>query len=269
LNTDLRDSIKQHYDKESSIQSWSCKGSVKDVIDTYGELSQNRAIFGDKGVCGTVMDLATGTGHYARKALECGAGKVVCVDLSSKMLAKARELSQGLNGLDFVQADGAKLPFREGVFDGVVNVGLFEHLSETSDILQCLHRVLKDDGVLVTRFLNGWSVVGIFTKIRAKLTGKVPFGYPLYRMYSVRQAKQIHRGMFEVEDVRHCLLMPLPIMPGVVLRFLRRHSNGWFVRAIFGAANRIEKVMFRSRLAGLFSYCFVIVFRKDRRSAGK
>lgn len=257
-----KDSIKEHYEKQSSIDSWSRKGRVEDTLDMYGETSQNRALFGGISLHGTVLDLATGTGHYARKASEYGAEKVVCADISFNMLAKARELSLGIENIHFIQADGTRLPFKTGAFDFVVNVGLFEHLEETQGVIDQMHGVLKDGGLLVTRFTNGFSAAGMAVKMRYWLKGKVPFGYPYYRMYSVREAVRMHRDKFKIQQIRHCLLIPLPIIPGFALRFLHKISGRLWGRVLFGLADRTESWLCKSRLAGLFSYCFVIVFRK-------
>ncbi|MBE0534393.1 MAG: class I SAM-dependent methyltransferase [Phycisphaerae bacterium] len=260
----VTEAIKQHYEEASTVDAWSQKGAVSDALDTYGEWSQNRAIFGGAALKGTVLDLGSGTGHYARQARKRGAAKVVCTDLSHGMLACSQRLAEATDNLFFVQADAAALPFKAETFDAVINVGLFEHLSETRQVISELHRVLKTDGLLITRFHNRYSIPGILLNMRSRLQRRPPFGYPFYRMYSRKEAVDLHRNAFGVKSVEHMLLLPLPIVPGFVIRFLHKRGNQRWMRWLFSFVRAVEKGLIAVHLGGLFSYCFVIVFSKKQ-----
>jgi ubiquinone/menaquinone biosynthesis C-methylase UbiE len=71
-----------------------------------------------------VLDICTGTGSVALRALEAvkgGKGQVVALDFSRGMLKKARQKAAqtGTGRPCFVQADVSDLPFADGSFDRV------------------------------------------------------------------------------------------------------------------------------------------------------
>ncbi len=80
----------------------------------------------------------------------------VCVDLSIVAMQEASKRT-GDHGL-FVVADIANLPFKEGVFDGVVSLHTIHHVPgpEKGKAYRELYRVMKPErsGVVV----NGWTV---------------------------------------------------------------------------------------------------------------
>jgi SAM-dependent methyltransferase len=73
----------------------------------------------------------------------------------------------GAPGVAFVQADGTRLPFRQGTFDSVSALDVIEHVAEDRALVSELCRVLKPGGmILITTpsaairmfpaFLTGW-----------------------------------------------------------------------------------------------------------------
>jgi toxoflavin synthase len=56
------------------VEEWS-------VLNAPGDVDQR-----------SVLELATETGHYARRLRRLGAGRVVAVDLSAEMIARAHEI---------------------------------------------------------------------------------------------------------------------------------------------------------------------------------
>lgn len=78
----------------------------------------------------------------------------VCADISIQALQEARKRI-GAHGL-FVVADIANLPFKEGVFDGVVSLHTIHHLPEEEHLraYQELYRCLALEGNAVV--VNGW-----------------------------------------------------------------------------------------------------------------
>lgn len=99
-----------------------------------------------------ILDVATGTGDLAIKALELDPEIVVGVDISEEMLARGREKLErmGLSQRVTLQrGDAAKLPFSDAQFDAVLvafGVRNFENLRLG---LKDIHRVLRPNGSLV------------------------------------------------------------------------------------------------------------------------
>ena len=68
----------------------------------------------------SVLDIGCGTGHTTRDAARlASSGSVLGVDLSARMLDRARERSkaEGLTNVDYVQADAQVHPFATDAFD--------------------------------------------------------------------------------------------------------------------------------------------------------
>jgi demethylmenaquinone methyltransferase/2-methoxy-6-polyprenyl-1,4-benzoquinol methylase len=99
-----------------------------------------------------ILDVATGTGDLAIKALELQPEKVVGVDISEAMLARGREKLDRMGLSDRVtlqRGDAEKLPFSDAQFDAVLvafGVRNFENLRLG---LEEIHRVLRAGGSLV------------------------------------------------------------------------------------------------------------------------
>jgi SAM-dependent methyltransferase len=90
-------------------------------------IKRHRARLLDAGMITTsadVLDIGCGTGALTREAArQASTGSVLGMDLSAKMLARARELSsaQGLTNVRFTQADAQVHPFTDGSVDTVIS----------------------------------------------------------------------------------------------------------------------------------------------------
>lgn len=92
-----------------------------------------------------VLDLAAGTGTSSLPFQQAGASVVAC-DFSLGMLNVGRTRNPDL---DFVAADGMRLPFRDEAFDAVtISFGL-RNMVDTTAALRELRRVTKPGGRLL------------------------------------------------------------------------------------------------------------------------
>lgn len=97
-------------------------GGGEAIFDLAGDLGGRR-----------VLDLGCGLGVY-KPHIESRGGIWIGVDLAA-------------NGCKVV-ADGNRLPFRDGAFEGVLSAAVLEHLPDQDVHLREIHRVLTDGGVL-------------------------------------------------------------------------------------------------------------------------
>lgn len=89
------------------------------------------------------LDIATGPGYVAAKALESGCN-VTAIDISEAMIARARGAFP--NGIDFRVGDAEALPRGEAVFDVItMNFGML-HLAQPERAARDACRVLKPGG---------------------------------------------------------------------------------------------------------------------------
>ncbi|MBV8597944.1 MAG: ubiquinone/menaquinone biosynthesis methyltransferase [Actinobacteria bacterium] len=91
-----------------------------------------------------VLDAACGTGDFAVADLRAGAGHVVGLDFSERMLERARRKS---SDVEWVQGDMLALPFDDGTFDAET-VGFGVRNTDLERALVELRRVLRPGGRL-------------------------------------------------------------------------------------------------------------------------
>jgi SAM-dependent methyltransferase len=102
-----------------------------------------------------VLDLACGTGALTRVVADrVGAGgRVVGVDLSAGMLARARAGSSGQ--IELLQGDATALPLPDACFDAVVCQQGFQFFSDKPAALREIRRVLVGGGSLTLAVWRG------------------------------------------------------------------------------------------------------------------
>ena len=142
-----------------------------------------------------VLELATGTGVIAKHIVNAAA-HIEATDASAEMIAEAKRDNRSAK-LHFSVQDMFRLPYAEESFDVVIVSNALHIVPQPEKALQEIHRVLKDDGVLIAP---------TFTHAGNSFSGKVKAffmklaGFPLHSRWTS-------------EDY---------------LRFLRQ--NGWTVR---------------------------------------
>ncbi|WP_434635090.1 class I SAM-dependent methyltransferase [Chromobacterium sp. CV08] len=95
-----------------------------------------------------VADLGCGYGWFCRYAREAGAAEVLGIELSEKMLARARELTADA-GIRYLQGDLERLSLPEQSLDLVYSSLTLHYLPELGPLLATVHRALKPGGWLV------------------------------------------------------------------------------------------------------------------------
>ncbi|MEW6277686.1 MAG: methyltransferase domain-containing protein [Candidatus Eremiobacterota bacterium] len=123
-----------------------------------------------------VLDAGCGKGRHAVLAGRFGARMVVGVDLT-RAVDVARANAGGAPGLEFVQADLLRLPFRDGTFDYAYSIGVLHHLSDPGAGFQAVKRRVKPGGHLSAwvygRENNGW-IVHFLNPLREHLFSRLP-----------------------------------------------------------------------------------------------
>ncbi len=103
------------------------------------------------------LDLACGTGRYARILRERGAKRVIGIDLSPDMLGRTDQRATA-----FVLADLAQLPITHYAFDLIVCGLAIGHVSDLARALAEISRVMQRGGTLLYSdfhplgYLAGW-----------------------------------------------------------------------------------------------------------------
>jgi ubiquinone/menaquinone biosynthesis C-methylase UbiE len=95
-----------------------------------------------------LLDVGCGTGAAVREAA-AGVERAVGVDLSSAMVARARELAVDLPNVEFHEADSERLPFADGAFTAILCTTSFHHYPDPRQATLQMARVLAPGGRLV------------------------------------------------------------------------------------------------------------------------
>ena len=97
-----------------------------------------------------VLDVGCGSGLFF-KEVATQADIVASIDISRKLLLKAKEQAKSLDNVFVLQADADHLPFRDGFFGAVFAFTVLQNMPKPPKTLNELKRVVKGDGrVLVT-----------------------------------------------------------------------------------------------------------------------
>ncbi len=111
-------------------------------------VTRGRAWVFERPVTGRVLEIGAGTGknlpHYPGGAL------IIATDLSSGMLARAREKAAGRPGrMGFVVTDAEDLAFKDGAFERVVATCVFCSVPDPVRGLKEARRVLRQGGEII------------------------------------------------------------------------------------------------------------------------
>jgi ubiquinone/menaquinone biosynthesis C-methylase UbiE len=99
-----------------------------------------------------ILDVGCGPGVSALEMLRAGSDRVVGLDLSAAMIARARRhRARGLEGarLELLRGDALALPFADGTFDAVTGHSVLYLLPDRVRGLAEMHRVSRPGGTLV------------------------------------------------------------------------------------------------------------------------
>jgi len=116
-------------------------------------------------ILGVALDVGAGTGLSMLPLRGRGAGQVVGIDLSWRMLRVAKKRLEG-GWASLVVADGEWLPFRDGVFSVASAMTVMEFTPRPAKLLGELGRVLEARGHLVLGVLSSTSWWAVDRRLR-------------------------------------------------------------------------------------------------------
>lgn len=98
-----------------------------------------------------VLDVACGTGLVTKRLTATCAARVVALDLSQQMLARAQRLVRNSNleaRVNLVRARAERLPFPDATFDAVTFTYLMRYVDDPAATVREIARVVKPGGVI-------------------------------------------------------------------------------------------------------------------------
>jgi SAM-dependent methyltransferase len=132
----------------------------------------------------SIVDVGCGLGRLTRAAKVLGAGSVHAIDVSSEMLARAREYNAELEDVTWVHGDGTSLAgIPDGAADGVISHVVFQHIPDpqiTLGYVSDMGRVLKTGGWAAFQISNDPDIhkprKGVLKRRLARVAGREPKG---------------------------------------------------------------------------------------------
>ncbi|WP_328522682.1 class I SAM-dependent DNA methyltransferase [Kribbella sp. NBC_00359] len=108
-------------------------------IRAYAEIGTFLGVLGDVRSL-NVLDLACGTGLYTRMIRDGGARRIVGVDASAGMVAKARAVEPPHRGIEYAMHDVARMP-NIGTFDTVTAAFLLNYSQDRHQLMAMCERI--------------------------------------------------------------------------------------------------------------------------------
>jgi SAM-dependent methyltransferase len=171
-----------------------------------------------------LADVGGGTGNYAEALAREGWDPVV-IDRSSAMLARA-----AAKGLETVEADAQRLPFKDESFDAVTMISMLHHVEDRSRALAEAQRILRPSGRLVLKGFTAedaeslW-ILDYFPCSRPWMEATHP-----PRSWFAAELAGARFSPFELTDMEDASLAALSADPGRVLQAAQRGDTSFFER---------------------------------------
>lgn len=135
------------YDNPDFFEAYSRLGRSVQGLEGAAEWPSLRAMLPDlRGL--RVVDLGCGFGWFCRWARENGAAQVLGVDVSEKMLARARAGTTD-GAIDYARADLERLDLPEAAFDLAYSSLALHYIEDLAGLLARVHSALVPGGHLV------------------------------------------------------------------------------------------------------------------------
>jgi SAM-dependent methyltransferase len=156
-------------------------------------LDYRLGIVRDLGVLhGEWLDCGCAEGAYTVGLADRGADRVVGLDVEESRVAEARRRAAGDERVSFVLGAGERLPFGDGLFDGVYLNEVLEHVRDEQQTLSEIRRVLRPGGYLVVMSPNRWfPFEGHGMRIGER---KIGYPIPFLPWLPERLARQVMRA---------------------------------------------------------------------------
>lgn len=147
------------YDDKQFFDEYAKMSRSKKGLSGAGEWYQFRSLFPDLNGK-SVLDLGCGYGWHCKYAVECGAEQVLGIDLSEKMIQKAKEIHTdpkiaysvcGLEDYDYPAE----------TFDCVISNLVMHYIADIDTIFEKVYLTLKADGIFLLNIEHPVFTAGV------------------------------------------------------------------------------------------------------------
>lgn len=219
-------------EREREIRDWILK-----VEKSRGVVNDFENRIGNPGGL-QILDVGCGNGGVAIAFAEAGVN-MIGVDIEKELIdiaEKHAELYKCSPSPKFILYDGKKLPFPNSSFDAATSISVLEHVTNPSNYLKEIWRVLKPGGKLYLAFPNRlWP--------KETHTGLLFITY-LPRSISSWLVKLLNRNPLEDNNLHFYTFCDLKSL----LNRSKEMDIGWKIEAEAGSSKNIFKVLIKKIL---------------------
>ncbi len=148
---------------------------LQSVVERFG----HELVASENRMKSRILEIGGGGGEHVRYELPLKDKKYIVIDINSDHL----KLMMKQYNLPAIAADGAFLPFRSGLFESCVSIGVLEHICDLDRMLSEVNRVLKENGdFFVVVPTNGSLCINLF---------KLFISYPSMYINGIRKPRYI------------------------------------------------------------------------------
>lgn len=223
-----------NFEKETSDNA---EGHHLVIVDT---LAKN-------GINKDVLEVGTGIGNLCSILQERG---ILCkgIDLSPELIEVAKNRGLSVEQKNIYDIEG------EGIYSAIVMSHVFEHICDPEEMLKCIHKLLKNDGLFISAQPTA-SMTNFFNKLlRANNPNSIsPFGIAYLNLNPWHIVLYSVKGMEYMSSKFGYILSDVIPMPSV-------KSKGFMgvIRTCYSVFNRMGEWLFPHRWPFHVAHLFVL-----------
>lgn len=107
-----------------------------------------------------VLDLGSGYGWHSKYAIECGASSVLAIDISEKMLEKAKEINASPY-IEYRHCSIEEYEYPREMWDFVISNLALHYVDNISDIFQKVYKTLMPSGIFLFNIEHPTFTAGV------------------------------------------------------------------------------------------------------------
>lgn len=189
---------------------------------------------------GLALDIGCGTGKYIRLLESMGYRGIGLEYAATPLRLLKKRRPQSL----LLQADGARLPFGENVFDVAIGIQVQDYFDDVRDFYAEVRRVLKPGGLAVVTMTNKASLKGLVYELYLRSIGR-PRSAHFYE----------HKLGYFLDAVRSCGLC-VASLSGYGFNVLPRQCDSpWLVNAF----SSLEDLLRLGKMPSICPYACVLL----------
>lgn len=147
------------YDDGQFFEAYAQMARSKGGLQAAGEWHQLQPLF-PKLEGARVLDLGCGYGWHSKYAVECGASTVLGIDLSEKMIAKAK-LENSDERITYKVMGLEEYEYPADTYDFVISNLVLHYIEDLDEIYEKVYRTLKRGGVFLFNIEHPVFTAGI------------------------------------------------------------------------------------------------------------